>query len=110
MTTRKTGHRSVRKSRYDKEHLSKEMFCGPSGGASPKSYPVNTPKRAVAALSYARYAPNPEGIKQCARRVAREHGWLDDASGSIRLPLRPVPTPRRNPRRKCRTCPREKYA
>lgn len=40
-------------------------FCGPSGGAPAGSFPINTRKRAVAALSYARNAPNPAGIKAC---------------------------------------------
>lgn len=40
-------------------------FCGPAGGAPKGSYPVNTKKRAIAALSYARHAPNPAGIKAC---------------------------------------------
>ena len=40
-------------------------FCGPAGGAPAGSYPVNTKKRAIAALSYARHAPNPAGIKDC---------------------------------------------
>jgi hypothetical protein len=40
-------------------------FCGPAGGAPKGSYPVNTKKRAIAALSYARHAPNPAGVKAC---------------------------------------------
>jgi hypothetical protein len=40
-------------------------FCGPAGGAPKGSYPVNTKKRAISALSYARHAPNPGGIKAC---------------------------------------------
>jgi hypothetical protein len=40
-------------------------FCGPAGGAPKGSYPVNTKKRAIAALSYARHAPNPAGVKSC---------------------------------------------
>lgn len=38
-------------------------FAGSAGGASKYSYPINTKKRAKAALSYARNAPNPSGIK-----------------------------------------------
>lgn len=38
-------------------------FAGASGGASKYSYPINTKKRARAALSYAHNAPNPAGIK-----------------------------------------------
>lgn len=50
------------------KNLKKGSFCGPSGGAPTGSYPVNTKKRAKAALSYARNAPNPEGIKKCVYR------------------------------------------
>jgi len=46
----------------------KGPFCGPSGGAPKGSYPVNTRKRAIAALAYARHAPNPAGIKRCVCR------------------------------------------
>lgn len=48
--------------------VSKGSFCGPAGGAPKGSYPVNTKKRARAALAYAHNAPNPEGIKKCVRR------------------------------------------
>ena len=46
----------------------KGPFCGPSGGAPKGTYPVNTRKRAVAAIAYARHAPNPSGIKACVCR------------------------------------------
>lgn len=46
----------------------KGPFCGPSGGAPKGTYPVNTKKRAIAALAYARHAPNPAGIKKCVCR------------------------------------------
>ncbi|MGD8327742.1 MAG: hypothetical protein PVF65_12590, partial [Sphingomonadales bacterium] len=52
--------------RYKK--VAKGKFCGPAGGAPEGSYPVNTKKRARAALAYARNAPNPEGIKRCVRK------------------------------------------
>jgi len=45
-----------------------KTFCGPAGGAPKGSFPVNTRKRAVAALAYARNAPNPAGIKACVCR------------------------------------------
>lgn len=38
-------------------------MAGKSGGAPAGSYPINTKKRAKAALSYAHNAPNPAGIK-----------------------------------------------
>jgi hypothetical protein len=50
-------------------------FCGPAGGAPKGSYPVNTKKRASAALSYARHAPNPDGIRKCVCKH-----WPDLAS------------------------------
>ena len=39
-------------------------FAGPSGGAPKYSYPINSLKRAKAAIAYAHNAPNPEGIKR----------------------------------------------
>lgn len=43
--------------------VKKSDFAGTSGGAPSGSYPINTKKRAKAALAYARNAPNPDGIK-----------------------------------------------
>ena len=43
-------------------------FAGKSGGSSAYSYPINTRKRAKAALAYAHNAPNPEGIKEAVHR------------------------------------------
>lgn len=43
-------------------------FCGAAGGAPKASYPVNTKKRARAALAYAHNAPNPAGIKRCVKK------------------------------------------
>lgn len=40
-------------------HVAKKNFAGPDG-----TYPINTLKRAKAALSYAHNAKNPESIKQ----------------------------------------------
>lgn len=45
--------------------VKKGSFCGPSGGAPSGSFPVNSKKRARAALAYARNAPNPSGVKAC---------------------------------------------
>jgi len=44
--------------------VKKKEFAGTKGGAPVGSYPINTLKRAKAALSYAHYAPDPEGIKR----------------------------------------------
>jgi hypothetical protein len=57
--------------------VDEDDFCGPEGGACPETFPVDTYKRYRAALSYARNAPNPEGIVRCAQRKAMEKGWLD---------------------------------
>lgn len=43
-------------------------FAGKSGGAPTGSYPINTRKRAKAALAYAHYAPNPSGIKAAVHK------------------------------------------
>jgi hypothetical protein len=54
--------------------VSPKSFCGKAGGSSKYSYPVNTKKRARAALAYAHYAPNPSGIKKCVYRKFPEMG------------------------------------
>lgn len=46
------------------KQVSKSDFAGKSGGAPKGSYPINTKKRARAALAYAHNAPNPSGIKK----------------------------------------------
>jgi hypothetical protein len=61
----------------DYPNVSKDDFCGPAGGAPEGSYPVNSERRARAALSYAHNAPDPEGIKKCVYRKAKKHGWFD---------------------------------
>lgn len=48
--------------------VAKGDFCGPSGGAAPGTYPVNSKKRCRAALSYAHNSPNPSGIRACVKR------------------------------------------
>lgn len=50
------------------EDVKKSDFAGPSGGAPSGSYPINTRKRAKAALAYAHNAPNPEGIRRAVHR------------------------------------------
>lgn len=46
------------------KNVSPSDFAGKAGGTSPYSYPINTLKRAKAALSLAHNAPNPEGIRK----------------------------------------------
>lgn len=58
--------------KYKKVKLSN--FAGAAGGSSPFSYPINTKKRAKAALSYAHNAPNPIGIK---KKVYRKYPSLN---------------------------------
>ena len=43
-------------------------FAGKAGGAPAGSYPINTRKRAKAALAYAHNAPNPAGIKAAVHK------------------------------------------
>lgn len=50
------------------KNVSKKDFAGTSGGAPAGSYPINTKKRARAALAYAHNAPNPSGIKKAVYR------------------------------------------
>lgn len=45
-----------------------KSFAGPSGGAPAGSYPINTRKRAKAALAYAHNAPKPAGIRAAVHR------------------------------------------
>lgn len=48
--------------------VAKGSFCGPAGGSPKGSFPVNTKKRARAALAYAHNAPKPSGIRACVER------------------------------------------
>lgn len=50
-----------------------KSFAGKAGGAPEGSYPINTRKRAKAALAYAHNAPNPAGI---ARAVHKKYPSL----------------------------------
>ena len=48
-------------------------MAGTAGGAPKGSYPINTRKRAKAALAYAHDAPNPAGIR---RKVHQKYPGL----------------------------------
>ena len=50
------------------KNVSKKDFAGKAGGAPAGSYPINTKKRAKAALAYAHNAPDPAGIKRAVYR------------------------------------------
>lgn len=50
------------------KNVSKKDFAGKSGGAPAGSFPINTRKRAKAALAYARNAPNPAGIRRAVHK------------------------------------------
>lgn len=50
--------------------LDSMVYCGPWGGYQKEEegrykYPIDTRERARSALSYAYWAPNPEGIREC---------------------------------------------
>ena len=42
-------------------------FAGPAGGAPKGSFPINTRDRGKAAMSYARNAPNPGGVRRAVQ-------------------------------------------
>ena len=48
--------------------VAKKDFAGPSGGSPKGSFPINTKKRARAALAYAHNAPNPAGIRRAVHK------------------------------------------
>lgn len=50
------------------KNVAKSEFAGKAGGAPAGSYPINTKKRAKAALSYAHNAPNPAGIRKAVEQ------------------------------------------
>lgn len=50
------------------KYKSVSSFAGTSGGAPKGSYPINTRKRAKAALAYAHNAPNPSGIRSAVHK------------------------------------------
>jgi hypothetical protein len=51
-------------------------FCGPKGGSSDLTFPVNTKKRMINAISRSVNAPNPEGIRKCATNYGIKRGWI----------------------------------
>jgi hypothetical protein len=74
--TREKRHELRQKAGSSNEGKYKDVpasdFAGKAGGASPHSYPINTKKRAKAALAYAHNAPNPEGIRKAVHRKYKD--------------------------------------
>ena len=70
----KRTHENVKK-KYSK--VPHKYFCAEQGGypQGTMAFPVDSEKRCRAALSYARMAPNPQGIRNCALKIAQEEGW-----------------------------------
>ena len=88
--------------KYIGKGIPESKFCGPEGGSCPYTFPVNTPKRARAALAYSRHAPNPEGIRECVYRRASQEGWLDRSTGKLMMSGRSLQrkkTPKKSPSR-----------
>jgi len=54
------------------KNVSSSDFAGRAGGASPHSYPINTKKRAKAALAYAHNAPDPAGIRKAVHKKYKD--------------------------------------
>jgi hypothetical protein len=61
------------RSRYTKKD---RPFCGTKGGAGPMTYPINTKKRILNALSRSVNAPNPKVIRKCATNYVVKRGWM----------------------------------
>jgi len=57
------------------KNLSPLQFCGPEGGDKEGTFPVTSQEECKAALIYAHEAPNPDGIRKCALKKAKENGW-----------------------------------
>jgi len=83
MVRRSTRAGCSNQDKYLHSGIPEDEFCGPEGGACDYTYPVNTRKRARAALAYARHAPDPEGIRRCVMRIADLRGWLDPQTGKL---------------------------
>lgn len=49
-------------------------FCGPAGGAPAGSFPVTSCGQGKSAIGYSHNAPNPAGVKACARRIMKQKG------------------------------------
>lgn len=61
------------------KHLKNSQFAG----TIPRTFPVDTPLRARAALAYRRFDPDPEGLRLRVLAIAKRKGWLKD--GRIKI-------------------------
>lgn len=74
------GKRSSRRSKYPKRYKSKIVYCLPKE----QKFPVNTKKRCSAALSYARYAPEPCQIARCVQKHCKKYPTVGKYSKLIK--------------------------
>jgi hypothetical protein len=79
----KQGKISKPKGKKSYKEIPLKHFCGTAAGKSQRSFPVDSPRKAVAALSKIRFANNKAGLKRCVYRIAKQEGWLHD--GKIKL-------------------------
>ncbi len=64
------------------KNVTKKNFAGPAGGAPSGSFPINTSKRAKAALAYAHNAPHPIGIRTAVHKKYPHLGQSMHRKGS----------------------------
>lgn len=72
---RTTACPKYKKSKYDNV----KVFCG----TCKKTFPVDTPLRARAALAYARHDRHPAAVRKCVMKHARDMGWV--VNGKIHI-------------------------
>ena len=73
------GHKNPRKSPRKSPKKSKVVYCLPQE----QKFPVNTKKKCSAALSYARYAPDPCKIARCVQRNCKKYPTVGSHSKLI---------------------------
>lgn len=71
--------------KYASWGLTEDQFCGPEGGSAAGSYPVPDYQHQQNAISRARFAPNPQGIIECAIRHEVQDGHIpvDEAEAKL---------------------------
>lgn len=66
----------VRMSQKQKDALPVSAFCGKAAGKiNPRTYPVTSKDQALKVLAFSSFAPNPEGLRRCVNRKAKENRW-----------------------------------